>query len=116
MHQKQVLSRTFADESARIERNAFDVPVGNGFHLDELRVHVVRPSFRHRGQSVGSEPSPRRNANVHTLTIAAKILSPRIVTNVDLDWAVQRVYARVAISAKPHRADVARPSAVVGNG
>ena len=40
-YHENILSRAFADVSVSIERDAFDVAVDDGFHLDELRVHVV---------------------------------------------------------------------------
>ncbi len=110
---KQILARTFADEAVHIERNAFGVAVDHGFHLNELRVHVIRARLRHRGQSVRRQPRPRRNTNIDGLIcVRPQIFSPRIIDDVNLGRAVEGGNASLAVSAQNDGADVARPHAI----
>src|SRR5262249_30100555 len=60
---KYVLARAFADVAIDIKRNAFDVAIEDGFHLNQLRVHVVGAGFRHCGQRVWSHTVPGGNAD-----------------------------------------------------
>src|SRR5579864_406374 len=113
MHQEQVLARALTDESAHVERDTFRVAVDDGFHLDELGVHVVRAGLRHCRQRIGSQPRPRRDTHVAAIGLAAQIFSPRIIDDVDLGRRVERVHACLAISAQHNWAYVAGPRAVV---
>src|ERR1700687_5514845 len=97
LHQEQVLTRALADEAADVERDAFHVAVDDGFHLYELRVHVVGPGLGHGGQRVGRQPRPRRDAHVAAFALPAQILSPRIIDDVNLGGRVERVHAGLTI-------------------
>src|SRR5581483_3142827 len=111
---EHILARTFADVSIHVERNAFDVAIDNGFHLDQLRVHVIGARFCHCRQSVRCEAGPGRNANVHALLgVAAKVFAPGIVANVHLGWRVEGIDAGLAVAAKNNGTDVARPHGIV---
>src|SRR5579864_1096401 len=115
MHQKQILARALADEAANIERDAFRVAVDDGFHLDELGVHVVRAGLRHGRQRIGRQSRPRRDTYVAAIGLAAQIFSPRIIDDVDLGRRVERVHACLAISAQHNWAHVAGPRAIVAD-
>ena len=85
---KKIFAGAFADVAVHVERDAFGVAVEDGFHLDELRVHVIRAGLGHRGQGVRRNARPGRNADVHSFTrVGAQILAPRIIADVDLDRA-----------------------------
>src|SRR5258708_23346150 len=55
---EQILARAFADVAVHIERDAFGVAIDDGFHLDELRVPVIRARLGHGGERVGCGPRP----------------------------------------------------------
>src|SRR5208282_3062202 len=86
---EQILARAFADVAVHIERDAFGVAVDDGFHLDELRVHVVGARLGHGGQSVGRDARPGRNTNIHAFAgIRPQILPPRKICDIDLGGGV----------------------------
>src|ERR1700722_8781557 len=116
MHQEEVLARSLTDKTARVERDAFHVAVDDRFHLDELRVRVIGTGLGHGGQRVGSKPRPRRDTHVAAFHLAAQILPPRIVDDVDLGRRVERIHAGLAVSPQHDRADIARPRAIVRDG
>src|SRR5579864_6072123 len=87
MDEEQVFARAFADESILVQRDPLDVAVGNRFHLDELRVHVIRARLGHRGQRIRRQARPGRNTDVDAFTVTAQIFSPGIVADVNLDRA-----------------------------
>src|ERR1700731_1775431 len=116
MHNEKVLARAFADESVDVERDAFGVSVDDSFHLNELRVHVVRARLGHGRQGVGSEARPRGNTDVTAFALAAEVFSPRIIDDVDFSGRVERIYPCLAIAAQNYGPDVAGPYCVVGDG
>src|SRR5262249_35085864 len=95
--------------------DAFGVAVDDGFHLDQLRVHVVGAGLRHGRQGVGGETRPGGDADVAAGVVGGQIFSPRVVDDVDRGRRVERVDARFAVAAQHDRADVAGPYAVVGD-
>src|SRR6266550_5436446 len=62
-----ILTRSLADITFGVERDSFGVPIHDGFHLDELRVHIIGAGLGHCGKRVGSDAGPRRNADIHAL-------------------------------------------------
>src|SRR5579864_1231454 len=114
-HDEDVLAGAFADESVGVERDAFGVAVHNGFHLDELRVHVVGARLRHGRQCVGRKAGPGRDAHIAACVIGGEVLAPRIVDDVDLGRRVEGIHARLAIATQHDRPDVAGPHAIVGD-
>src|ERR1700722_41111 len=115
MHDKDVLAGAFADKSVHVERNAFDVAVDDGFHFDELRVHVVSASFGHRRKRVRGQPRPGRDAYVAALGFAAQIFSPRIINDVNLGGRIEGVDAGFSVAAQHDGPNVAGPHAVVAD-
>ena len=116
MHDEHVLARAFTDKAIHVERNALGKAVDDGFHLDELRVHVIRARLRHGRQGVRRNPRPRRDAGVAAVVLAAQIFSPRIIDDVDLGGRVERIHSRLAIAAENNGPHVARPYAVTAHG
>src|SRR6185503_8142151 len=51
-NQEKVLAAAFAQVSLGVERDALAVALGDRFHLDQLRVRVVRRRLRQRGERV----------------------------------------------------------------
>ena len=86
-HHENVLAGALADIARGIEGDAFDVAVGDGFHLDQLRVHVIGPGLGHGGQGIGRHAVPTGDAHVHALgqRFLAQVLAPFPTGDVDLD-------------------------------
>ena len=114
VHEEDVLARAFTEMTRRIQRNAFRETIKGGFHVDELRVHIIRARLGHGRQSVGRDPRPGRNTNVHSLAgIRPQILPPRIVANINFGGRVEGIDAGFAVAPENDGADVARPHAVL---
>ena len=109
VHDEDVLARTLADVAVDVERNALAVAVHDGFHLDQLRVHVVGAGLGHGRHGVGRQPRPRRNADVHAVVAigAAQILAPLVIGDVNLGGRVERIDADLAVTAQHDGADIA---------
>ena len=106
-HHKNVFARAFADVATHVERNALDVAVHDGFHLDELRVHVVGARFRHGRHGVRRQSVPGRDADIGAFISRAQIFAPLVVGDVHVYRAVQRIHTNFAVSAQHDRPDVA---------
>jgi len=108
-HEKEILARTFTDVAGGVEGDAFGIAVDQGFHLDQLRVHVIGAGFGQRGQRVRRQPVPTRNAHIHALRhrLFAQVLAPLPAGDVDVDRIVERVHAHFAVTAEHDRAHVA---------
>ena len=110
---EQIFAGTFTDVAIHIQGDAFGVAVDDGFHLDELRIHIVRAGFGHRRQRIGGDARPGRNTDIDALrSIGAKIFPPGIVADVDLGRRVERIHASFAISSENDGTDIARPDAI----
>src|SRR4029077_10220831 len=115
-HEEDVFARAFTHVAAAVERDALGVAVHDSFHLDELRVHVIRAGLGHRGERVGRETRPGGNADVATLvSVGAEILAPGVVDDVDLGGRIEGIDTGLAVAAQHDRTQVARPHAVVGD-
>src|ERR1700691_5017254 len=115
-HHEYVLARTLADVAVYVERNAFGVAVHDGFHFNELTVHVIRAWLGDGGQRVGRDPGPGRDAHVNALaSVSSEIFSPGIIADVNLGRRIERVDARFAVSTQNHRANVAGPHAILAD-
>src|ERR1019366_10359103 len=91
-----------------VQRDAFAVAVGNGFHLDELRVHVVGAGFGHGWHGVGSQTGPRRDAHVHAfVAFATQVFTPGIVDDVHVGGRARRIDAHGPVSPQNDGANVA---------
>src|SRR5712691_6155306 len=100
--QEEIHPRTFADETAGIEGDAFCEAIDNRFHADQLRVHVVGGGFGHRRQSVRSDARPRADADVHTLSqgVRAEVGTPFPAGHVHFNGIVKGVDVYVAVAAE----------------
>ena len=92
-----------------VQRNAFHVAVGDGFHLDELGVHVIARGLGHGRQRVGRNAVPGTDADVHALLqrLVAQILAPLPGQQIDFHGVLQRTDAQAFVAAENQRADVA---------
>ena len=115
MHDEHIHPRSLTHKAVDIEGNAFGKAVDVGFHLDQLRVHVIGPRLGHGRQRIGRDPRPGRNADVASFTFPAQI-SKRIVNDVNLGGRVQCSHSRLAVAAENDGPHVARPRAVAGDG
>src|SRR4051812_42381813 len=88
-HEKEILTRAFREVAVPVERDAFDVAVGLGFHVDELRVHVICTGLRKRGHSVWRKTVPRGDTNVSTFAYV-DVLAPWEVRDVNLNRRLRR--------------------------
>src|SRR5271166_1268862 len=80
-----VFARPLADVAVYVERDAFGVAVDNGFHFNELRVHVIRACLGNGGQRVGRDAGPGRDAYINALAgVGSEIFSPWIIADVNL--------------------------------
>ena len=114
---EEILAGAFADVSVDVQRDAFDVAVENGLHLDELRVHVVRTGLSHRGQGVRGKAGPGRDANIHPDVLRpAKIFTPGIIGDIALGGKADGIHSEFAIAADDERTDVAGPHPVGADG
>src|ERR1700751_1659662 len=114
-HKEDVLTGAFAYVAVGVEGNAFGVAVDDGFHLDELRIHVIGARLRHCRESVGGESRPGGDADIAAGRIRGQTFSPRLVDDVDLSRRVERVHASLAVASQHNWPDVAGPHAVVGD-
>lgn len=64
LHDEDVLAATFADQAIGVQRNAFAVPVLNGFHADELGIEVVTSGLGQGGVGIWRGTGPGRDAHV----------------------------------------------------
>src|SRR5690349_11753862 len=113
-HHKNIFSAAFADVARVVQRSAFHVAIGDGFHLDELRVHVIGGSLGHGGQRIGRDAVPGADADIHALLqrLIAQVLAPLPGQQVNLYRVLQRTHAQAVVAAENQRADVARADAV----
>src|SRR6185369_3768521 len=108
-HNEQVFAGAFAYVAVHVESDTFDVAVHDGFHLYELRIHVVRARLCHCGHSVWSETRPRRDADVNAfIFVSAEVLTPRIISYIHLGRRTEWIYADLSIAAKHDRPQIAR--------
>ena len=112
-HYEQVLTRPLTYIAISVESDAFEVAVDDGFHLDELGVHVIGARFGHGRQRVGRDARPGRYADVNALFgIRAQVFSPWIIGDVDLGGRIEWVDTGFAIPAQHDGPDVARPHTI----
>src|ERR1700760_3594664 len=109
MHQENVHAGALADMTVRVQRNSLRVAIHDGFHANELRIHVVRASFRHGWQSVRSNAGPGTNANIYALgqSVGPKVGAPIPASHIRFDGTVKRVHANFAVAAQDEWLDVA---------
>src|SRR5580658_1972347 len=109
MNEKHVHARAFADGAARIERDALGVAVEEGFHANELRVHVIGGSFGHGRESVWRDAGPGADAYFDTLgeRFRAEIRAPGPTRHINVDWGVERIDADLAVAPQDDGLDVA---------
>ena len=110
-HDEDVLAGAFADQAVHVQRNAFRVAVGVGFHADELGVHVVGAGLGERGHGVGREAVPTGDADVGAVA-ARHVFPPGEVGDVDLDGRALGADADLAVAAQHDGPDVAGRDAV----
>src|ERR1039457_5290862 len=108
-HYKDVLAGTFADVAGHIQRDAFGVAVGDGFHFDELRVHVIGAGLGERGQRVGGHAAPTGDADIDAFgeRLFAQILAPGPAGDEDVDGVLHAVDAHLPVAAHDDGAQVA---------
>ena len=109
--EEEVLAGAFGEIAVGVERDALGVAVDLGFHADELRVHVVGAGLGERRHGVGRETGPTGDADVGAV-VAGNVFAPGEVGDVDLDRALERVDAHLAVAAEGDGADVAGGDAV----
>src|ERR1039458_7107947 len=56
--EEDILAGSLADIAGFVERDAFRAAVGEGFHFDELRIHIIGAGLGQRGQGIGSDALP----------------------------------------------------------
>src|SRR5207237_8002657 len=94
-----LIARTFAEMSFGIQRDSLGGPVHDGFHLEELRIHVIRARLRHSRQCFRRDASPRGNANIYSLLgIGSEVFSPRVITDINLSRRIEGIHARLAVT------------------
>src|SRR6185437_10590375 len=101
-HHENIFARPFADITVYIERDAFGVAIRSSFHADEPRVHIVRRGLSHLRQRIGRGAIPGTDADVDTLaqSFLAEIFAPFPAGKVDVDGAVVRIHASIAVAAE----------------
>ena len=109
--EEEVFAGALGEVAVDVERDALGVAVDLGFHADELRVHVVGAGLGERGHGVGGEAVPAGDADVGAF-VAGDVFAPGEVGDVDLDGALERVDAHLAVAAEGDGADVAGRDAV----
>src|SRR5206468_6025965 len=109
--EEEVFTRALGEVAVGVEADALGVAVDLGLHADELRVHVVGAGLGERGHGVGSESGPTGDADVGAL-VAVNVFAPGEVGDVDLDRALQRIDAHLAVAAEGDGANVAGRDAV----
>ena len=62
--EEQVLAAALAQVAVRVERDPLAVALGDRFHLDQLRVRVVRRGLRQRRERVRRRARPGADAHV----------------------------------------------------
>src|ERR1017187_3343364 len=109
-HDEDVLARSLADVAGRVERDALAVAVDQGFHLDELRVHVVGARLSEGRQRIRRDAGPTGDAHVHALRerFLAKILAPFPASNVNVDGVLEPVDPDFPVTAQRDGAQIAR--------
>src|SRR5579864_3196718 len=114
---EEVLAGAFADVAAGVQGDALDEAVGDGLHLDQLRVEVVARRLGHGRQGARGRPPPRRDAGVHAILerLVAEVPSPGPGGDHDLDRRAERVHSHGAEAAVDQRPDVARLEAVAAD-
>src|SRR5271157_3094305 len=117
MHDEDVLAGSLADVAVDVQRDALGIAVHDGFHLDQLRIHVVGAGFGHGRHGVGRQAVPGRNADLHAVVRIgrAEVLTPLVVGNVNLGGRVERIDADLAITAQHDWADVTRRHFIGGD-
>ena len=100
-----------------VEGDAFNIPVAERFHLDELGVHVVRAAFGHGRECIRGHAIPRRHADIDAVLhrLGTEIRAPLPRTDRDLDGAAGGIDAERTIAAVDDRTDVAFLEAVDRN-
>ena len=111
--QKDVLARTFRNVAAIVERDAFCKTVDQRFHLDQLRIHVIRAALGHGGQGIRRQAIPARDANIDTLfdRFVTQVLAPIPRADVASQRVRKRIHAEGRMcfvkTAERNRTDVA---------
>ena len=110
-HHEDVLARALAYQAVHVQTDALGIAVDLGFHVDQLRVHVVGAGLGQGGHGVGRKAVPTGDADVRAAR-AGDVLAPREVGHVDLDGRALGADADFAVAAQGDGADVARGDAV----
>src|SRR5438445_3368812 len=111
---EDIFAGTFADVAVRIERDALGIAIGERFHADKLRIHVIRAGFGDGRKGVRRQARPGTDANVHALLerFGAEIGSPFPAGQVNFDGAGKRIDVDVGVAANHQRADVTGAEAI----
>src|ERR1035437_5709860 len=89
--------------------DAFGGSVGDGFHFDELRVHVIGAGLGERGQRVGGQAAPTGDADVDAFGegLFAQILAPGPAGDEEVDGVLHAVDTHLPVAAHHDGAQVA---------
>src|SRR6266704_4945703 len=107
-YDEDIFAGTFADVAAGIQGDALGIAIGESFHANELRIHVIRAGFGDGRKGVRRQARPGTDANVHALLerFGAEISAPLPAGQVDFDGAGERIHVDVAVAANHQRTDV----------
>ena len=78
VNKKDVFPTPFADMAPYVQGYSLCITFCQGFHFDQLGIHVVRSGFCQRRKRVGCHPLPGRNSDIHPFfqSLLAQVLPP----------------------------------------
>ena len=109
LDEEDVLAAALADVAADVEGDAFFVAVEQGFHLDELGVHVVGAGLGQGRERVRGHAPPGGDADVDAVLhgLGAEVLAPLPDQDGAVDGVGEGIDAERAVAAVDDRPDVA---------